>query len=137
MTQREAHSLMEASEYDIGKRYAEVIETMWFTFLYSSIIPIGAFISFFGLIFYYWIDKYNLLRRSTLSVEVQGRLVRFTMKLLDRTLIFKVIGELMFDQQIRSTYVVGSIVMIIVAFFYLLLPIDRLIDFFNPEGFNL
>ena len=110
---------------------------MWFTYLYSSIIPIGAFISFFGLVFYYWIDKFNLLRRSTLSVEVQGRLVRFTMKLLDFTLIFKVIGELMFDQQIRSTYVIGSIVMIILAFFYLLLPIDSLIDYFHPENFNL
>ena len=59
------------------------------------------------------------------------------MKLLDFTLIFKVIGELMFDQQIGSTYAIGSIVMIIVAFFYLILPIDKLIDFFNPEEFNL
>ena len=63
---------MEDSEYDIGKRYAEIIETMWFTYLYASIIPIGACISIFGLILYYWIDKYNLLRRSTLSIEVQG-----------------------------------------------------------------
>ena len=63
---------MEDSEYDIGKRYAEIIETMWFTYLYASIIPIGACISIVGLTLYYWIDKYNLLRRSTLSIEVQG-----------------------------------------------------------------
>ena len=63
---------MEDSEYDIGKRYAEIIETMWFTYLYASLIPIGACISIVGLTLYYCIDKYNLLRRSTLSIEVQG-----------------------------------------------------------------
>ena len=55
---------MEDYPYDMGKRYAEVIETMWFTFLYASLIPIGSFLSFIGLAIYYWVDKYNLLRRS-------------------------------------------------------------------------
>lgn len=110
---------------------------MWFTFLYASIIPIGAMISFFGLIFYYWIDKWNLLRRSTLSIEVQGKLVKTTMKLLDFTLIMKPVGEIMFDQQIRSVYTVGSIVMIIVAFIYIISPIDSIIEWINPEDFHL
>ena len=110
---------------------------MWFTFLYATIIPIGAMISFFGLILYYWIDKYNLLRRSTVSIQVQGKLVKTTMKLLDFTLILKPVGEIMFDQQIRSVYTVGSIVMIIVAFFYLIIPIDGIINYINPEDFYL
>lgn len=53
---------MEDYPYDIGKRYAEIIETLWFTYLYSTLIPIGAFISILGLGLYYWVDKYNLLR---------------------------------------------------------------------------
>lgn len=59
---------MEDTPYEMGKRYAEVIETMWFTFLYSTSIPVGAFISMLGLMIYYWVDKYNLLRRSTVKV---------------------------------------------------------------------
>lgn len=55
---------MEDYPYDMGKRYAETIETMWFTFLYVTLIPIGAFLSLLGLWMYYWVDKYNLLRRS-------------------------------------------------------------------------
>lgn len=43
----------------------------------------------------------------------------------------------MFDQQIRSVYTVGSIVMIIVAFFYIILPIDAIIEYMNPEDFHL
>jgi hypothetical protein len=51
----------------MGKRYAEIIESMWFTFLYATIVPIGAFISLAGIAIYYWVDKYNLLRRSSLG----------------------------------------------------------------------
>ena len=64
ITQKEANNLMEDYPYDMGKRYAEVLETMWFVFLYASLIPIGTFLSFIGFCIYYWVDKYNLLRRS-------------------------------------------------------------------------
>lgn len=55
---------MEDYPYDMGKRYAEILETMWFTFLYVSLIPFGCVLSLVGLMIYYWVDKYNLLRRS-------------------------------------------------------------------------
>lgn len=100
-TQEEANKLMEAPHYDIGKRYAEVLEIMWFTFLYMSLIPIGGIISCFGLILYYWIDKYNLLRRSTLESTVSGNLVHLTLKMLDFTLLLRTIGDVLFDYQIR------------------------------------
>ena len=55
---------MEDFPYDMGKRYAEVLETMWFTFLFASLNPFGNFLTLIGLLIYYWVDKYNLLRRS-------------------------------------------------------------------------
>ena len=83
---------MEEFEYSVGKKYAEIIETLWFTFLYGSLIPIWAVISFVGLGFYFWVDKYNLLRRSTLHVQVRGKLTNFSLTLLDFTLLFRVLG---------------------------------------------
>jgi len=65
---------------------------MWFTYLYSSLIPLGAFFSAIGLSLYYWIDKYNLLRRSSVNSNISGELSLFSMKLLDFTLICKPIG---------------------------------------------
>jgi len=65
ITQDEANKLMELTHYSIGKRYAEVIEGLWFTYLYSSVIPVGSFFNLFGLAMFYWIDKYNLLRKSS------------------------------------------------------------------------
>ena len=47
---------------------------MWFTFLYSSLIPLGSVISLVGFILYYWVDKYNLLRRSTLANTIGTKL---------------------------------------------------------------
>lgn len=40
---------------------------MWFTFLYATLVPIGAFISLVGIFLYYWVDKYTLLRKSSLG----------------------------------------------------------------------
>ena len=127
---------MEDTQYDMGKRYAEIIETMWFTYLYATLVPIGAFISAVGVIIYYWIDKYNLLRRSAVTNEVSGKLVVTSMSLLDFTLLFLPVGSLMFDMQVGKDYTPSSIVMLVVAFVYIILPLNRIIGFFNAEHFK-
>lgn len=43
---------------------------MLMTGMYAPIIPIGAFFSFFAIFFGYWTNKYNLLRRSTVSYSL-------------------------------------------------------------------
>lgn len=122
-TQAEANSIMERPPYDVGKRYGEVLEIMWFTFLYLSLIPIGGIFSCFGLAFYYWIDKYNLLRRSSIHSSVSGQLMKLTLKMLDFTLVLRVVGELIFDYQIRDGIHIPSIVCFVIAAIYLLIPI--------------
>lgn len=96
-TQAEANDIMSDAQYVMGKRYAEIVETMWFTFLYATLIPIGAFITFLGLCIYYWSDKINLLRRSSLSHNVSGSMAIVSLKLLDITLILRPIGTIIFD----------------------------------------
>ena len=108
---------------------------MWFTFLYATLIPIGAFISTFGLIIYYWVDKYNLLRRSCIKRDLSEELVMI-MNLLDWTLLFLPLGSLIFDEQIRGGYTVSSIVMMIVAAIYLVLPLNRIVNYVDNESFK-
>lgn len=50
---------MEDVEYNIAKRYAEIMKTMWFTFFYAPAIPIGILWSIFGIVFYALVDKVN------------------------------------------------------------------------------
>lgn len=73
---------MEDYPYDMGKRYAEILETMWFTFLYVSLIPFGAFLTLIGLCIYYWVDKFNLLRRSKVENLIESKLPLKAVKLM-------------------------------------------------------
>ena len=137
MTQREANTLMEQTSYDIGKRYAEVIELMWFTSLYSSLIPFGAFVSFFGISAYYWVDRYNLQRRSHLKYEVSGQMINFALKLLDVSLLLRPAGEILFDEQLRDGFRISSIVMLCVAAVYQVLPMNKILEKIEKEDFKL
>jgi hypothetical protein len=101
-TQREANALMENPKYSMGKKYAELIESVWFTYLYYSIIPGGSVLILLGLILFYWVDKFTLLRRSSINENVNGELSISAMKLVDATLLLRAIGELIFDYQIRD-----------------------------------
>jgi len=74
---------------------------MWFTFLYVDLIPIGTLLIMIGLMIYYWIDKYNLLRRASVDGNMSGQIVVGALKLLDAVLFWRFAGELIFDIQIR------------------------------------
>ena len=100
---------------------------MWFTCLYTTLIPISAFISLAGVMMYYWVDKYTLLRKSTLRGEVSGKFVLTGMKLLDLTLLLRPAGELIFDIQLTNkTGLASSIVRVCIGFIYFVLPADKL-----------
>jgi len=100
---------------------------MWFTFLYSTLIPVGAVLTCIGLGLYYWTDKYNLLRRSSITGNISGKLIQTSLTLLDITLFVRPIGTLVFDAQLRDVYLPSTIVMICVSVVYILLPKDKLI----------
>lgn len=110
---------------------------MWFTYLYSTLIPVGAVITAFGLIIYYWVDKYNLLRRSSVTGQISGGIINKSLTLLDFTLILRPIGSIIFDSQIRDSYMVSNVIMIIIAGVFIVLPKDKLIDIFNNEKFRM
>lgn len=122
---------MENYPYDIGKRYAEIIELMWFTYLYSSLIPIGSILTLIGLFLYYWVDKYNFLRRSTLKESISGRMSVVMLKLLDLTLVLSPTGELLFDYILRGNVNYYTAIMSTIAIVYVILPTTDLIIWFN------
>jgi hypothetical protein len=93
---------MENSKYSVGKKYAEVTESVWFTYLYASMIPGGTVLMTIGFCIFYWVDKRVLLRFSSINENVNGELSIRSVKLLDATLILRAIGEIIFDTQIRS-----------------------------------
>lgn len=110
---------------------------MWFTFLYASLIPMGAFLTVIGIGLYYWVDKYNLLRRSNIHENVSGKLSIIALKLLDLVLVFMPLGQIIFDHFLRHDVKWSSIIMLVIAIIYLCLPLNSIIDYFNKENFYL
>jgi hypothetical protein len=62
---------------------------------------------------------------------VNGELGMKAIKLIDFTLVLRAAGELIFDSQIRSSTTWESIVCLIIGVLYLLLPMNRILDFFH------
>lgn len=137
VSQHEANHLMADFHYDMGKRYAEILEMMWFTFLYADLIPIGAFLIFFGFCLYYWVDKYNLLRRSSLEGNISGDLAVKCLFLLDLTLFWRFLGQLIFDIQIRGGATTLTIIFLVLSIIYILLPWESFLELVNSESFKL
>jgi hypothetical protein len=50
------------------------MEDLWFTFIYMNLIPLGSVLVAIGLALFYWIDKYNLLRKSSILENVSANL---------------------------------------------------------------
>lgn len=48
---------MEAPNYSMSDRYADIIKTMWFVFMYATLIPLVVLLFLVGMILFYWIDK--------------------------------------------------------------------------------
>ena len=87
---------MEYVDYTQGKRYADIMKTMWFTFLFGTCIPFGIIMSVFNLIIYYWIDKYNLLRRRTIKESLSMSVSIEMIDMLDLCIMFFAMGNLTF-----------------------------------------
>lgn len=137
MRQDEANEIMEDYPYDMSKKYSEVFKLMWLTFLYSELIPFGSFLTLFGLIFYYWVDKYNFVRSCTRKPGISGKMTLLAVKSIDVTLFFVPAGAFLFDLMLRSNFNVLKLILMILALIYLFLPMSDIIWMLNDEKFEL
>lgn len=91
---------MEEVEYTQGKRYADMMKTMWFTFFYGSCIPLGIIFSLISLIAYYWADKYNVVHRRTIKECLSSEVSIEMIENLEISLLFFAIGNVTFAKQL-------------------------------------
>lgn len=58
-------SIYERPGLNISARYAFYLKSMFNLAFYSPLIPFGLFITLFGFIFSYWVDKNTILRHRS------------------------------------------------------------------------
>ena len=83
LTQAEANHIFEDPEFEIWLLYPLVIRTMLFNCLYASISPCVVLVALITQGCIYWIDKYNLLRRSLLPTNMRSELSEALFEFVD------------------------------------------------------
>ncbi|CAD8085698.1 unnamed protein product [Paramecium sonneborni] len=64
ITQTEANTIFEGPQVLLYDNYAYVCKTVWITLFFAPLVPVSLLFCVVGLFFYYWIQKYLLLRRK-------------------------------------------------------------------------
>ena len=62
-TQRELNEIYEYPDMQISSKYSYLAKTILMAFFYLPIFPVGIIITFLGLIFGYFLEKYNFIKR--------------------------------------------------------------------------
>ncbi|EGR30034.1 phage head-tail family protein, putative, partial [Ichthyophthirius multifiliis] len=96
LTQQQLNTMFENSQFPIEERYSQILVTMFTTAFYAPILPTSIMWSCLALFLQYWVDKYDLLNRSTvkynmsitLSIEMTEHLEYFLSIYSVSTLIF-------------------------------------------------
>lgn len=111
----------ELVEFDIAQRYSYYILQLWTVSAYVYIVPICGPALIIILSIQYWVDKYNLFKRSSLFFELNYGLSRDILKLSEFSVFLYALGIIVFSAKIFNTVHPLSIVGISIAFIYICL----------------
>lgn len=126
---------MEKVEYTQGKRYADIMKTMWFTFFYCSCIPIGILVSAASLIYYYWVDKYNVLKRRTIKETLSREVSIEMIEMLELCVVWFALGSITFQKELYGLWSLIGFIQLGLGLLYFILPMEVVIDtFFHIEN---
>ncbi|CAD8169509.1 unnamed protein product [Paramecium pentaurelia] len=132
LTQQEANEIMEMPDYSSAKRYGDIMKTMWFTFFYGDIIPLGILFSIMGLTLYYFVDKYNVLRRRTIKESLSKHLSIEMIEMLELIIIFTGIGNTIVSSILFGEVKWQDFIIIIIGVVYILLPMEDISSVLFP-----
>jgi hypothetical protein len=84
------------------ENYAFILNTMFLTAFYSPLLPIGLVYSMLGLMMHYWVQKYILMNRRTVTSALGGSLSNNMTDILELFLPIFCIGNLLFITMIAD-----------------------------------
>lgn len=124
---------MEDPDYLSAKRYSDIMKTMWFTFFYGSIIPIGPTLSCIGLSFYYYIDLYNILTRRTVKESISNELSSAMIEMLEGIIFASALGGMIMSYAFYNNFSKYDLILLAIAIIYSLLPMEDISERIFPR----
>ncbi|KAM3146261.1 hypothetical protein pb186bvf_001606 [Paramecium bursaria] len=102
MTQLEANKLWENPTIYFYDCYTFLCKTIFVTFFFAPLVPIGIVFSAVGLFLYYWVQKYLLTRRYSIPPEESAQLNTDILESLDFAPILLAAGQLWLDHMFAN-----------------------------------
>lgn len=97
--------------------------------MFANLAPVGLVITTFALFLFFWLDKLNLSKRSSVSNRKISE--KFTLEfifLIEKSLIFKPLANLILWSIANEKVGVPEIVMFIFGVAYNFVPKDRIVN---------
>jgi phosphate/sulfate permease len=102
------------------------MKTMFFTAFYAPIIPSGIAISMFGLMMMYWVQKYNVLKRSIIKYNQGSELSQEMTEYLEFVCIIYAGSNFMFSRIIFGHASWTSIIGLLLGVVNAALPMETI-----------
>ncbi|KAL4491908.1 hypothetical protein ABPG72_006163 [Tetrahymena utriculariae] len=137
LTQEEANKLCEFPLHEIEIGYVDIMKTMYITIFYSSVVPVGIIISMIGFCFYYWAQKYVILKERTVDKQISVKLSIEMTEYLEFIILIYASSNLLFKYQTVGQISYLQIIGLILGFCYSILPIQLIVEkvfFFGNEN---
>lgn len=97
MTQKEANQLFEDFACDFAEKYSCLIKSMFVAALYAPILPMALVWTIIGNFLMYYVDKYNILRRSSIGKSLGATLALEMTEVLEWFLIIFGVSNFFFN----------------------------------------
>lgn len=102
-TQRELNTFFENPKVEFAFKFSYILKTVLMSLFYAPILPCGVIISLFGLIFAYWVEKYNIVRHYKLPEMPNENLADFLLDNFKIVIFTYSVGVYLFMDDVYNT----------------------------------
>ena len=136
LTQDQANQKFEDPELDVAILYPNILRILFFSMIGFPFCPLIILVGSIALVLSYWIDKFNLLKRSLIPSYMRSELSEAVFETLDFALVILSVSILAFilfletnqpsSHQDTKILIVSSLVAVVLTTIYFFLPNKRL-----------
>ena len=137
-TQKELNELYELPPMNIALKYSYIAKTLLMSFLYIPIFPLGLLISFVGLLFGYWLEKFNFANMYKKPEMLNRQLAEFYVSNFILVFFAYGVGDYIFLKDVYDSKI-WSLINIIAFGILIIIPYHRLLsrEYFDVDESEL
>ena len=105
LPQNELNKLYELLDMDIASKYSYITRTLFMSFFYLPIFPLGIPICFLGFIFSYFLEKYNFIKKYKKPLMLNSKIYEVYSNYFVIIFFFASLGNYFFLKNVFDNYI--------------------------------